>query len=573
MTEYRSIGENLSTVRRGRHGHPRRTALSVFLLLLGLITLGIPITSAQATGVSYYVAPTGSDSNPGTLGKPFKTVEKGLRTVRAGDTLLLRGGIYSERIRSVNMAPGSISAPITVRAYADERPVIRGLLWLRNTSYWDISGLTVEWSTASSKSEHMVKLTGGTGWNFSGNTLTGARSYAALLVTGGASDWKVTGNRITDTKSANNVNQDHLIYVNGTGFGVVERNVLLDSPNGRAVKIMDTPNGLLVRYNTMERNTGPSNVQLSGVVRNVVIERNVMTYSKDKRAAVTVHGYTGTNNVVRNNVVWRVAAATEQPAGLTDGGGNILADPTGFLGTYGAAAQVGTTGTPSPSPSASPSASPSPSPSPSALPITLRGTSSTTGLDSRVVVGRPAGTVSGDLIVVTLHVRGGSEVGSPHGWNEVLNTRLSTTARLVTYAKAASAAEPSSYAFEIAKQQTYVAVAAAYANVDGAAPFGATTAWSSQTPTKSGTVPSVTTKAAQTMLLVFGSTTTSTSISWPAGLGRVVDVASGAHSYRGTLSLAHVTQPSAGTTAATTYEAALSAYPVTHVVALTPSQR
>ncbi len=55
---------------------------------------GQTLTSAAASAV-YYVAPTGSDSNPGTLTAPFATVAEGLSVAQTGDTIYVRAGTYS----------------------------------------------------------------------------------------------------------------------------------------------------------------------------------------------------------------------------------------------------------------------------------------------------------------------------------------------------------------------------------------------------------------------------------------------------------------------------------------------
>jgi hypothetical protein len=46
-------------------------------------------------GAVYYVAPTGgSDSNPGTIGQPWATWQKGFDEAVAGDTVYFRGGVW-----------------------------------------------------------------------------------------------------------------------------------------------------------------------------------------------------------------------------------------------------------------------------------------------------------------------------------------------------------------------------------------------------------------------------------------------------------------------------------------------
>jgi hypothetical protein len=63
-------------------------------LLFGLV-VGLGLFAANhALAAEYYVATTGSDSNPGTQASPFATLTKGASTAGAGDTVYIRGGTY-----------------------------------------------------------------------------------------------------------------------------------------------------------------------------------------------------------------------------------------------------------------------------------------------------------------------------------------------------------------------------------------------------------------------------------------------------------------------------------------------
>ena len=59
-------------------------------LLVGLSLFA----TKNAVATEYYVATTGSDSNPGTQASPFATLQKGADTAVAGDTVWIRGGTY-----------------------------------------------------------------------------------------------------------------------------------------------------------------------------------------------------------------------------------------------------------------------------------------------------------------------------------------------------------------------------------------------------------------------------------------------------------------------------------------------
>ena len=72
----------------------------------------------------YFVSPDGADDNPGTLNRPFKTVQKCAEVVSVGETCWLREGIYRETITPV--ASGTPTESITFAAYKEETVTISG---------------------------------------------------------------------------------------------------------------------------------------------------------------------------------------------------------------------------------------------------------------------------------------------------------------------------------------------------------------------------------------------------------------------------------------------------------------
>lgn len=280
------------------------------------------------------VSPDGDDEATGAPGDPFETLDHALEQLGAGDELVVRGGEYRESVR-VEAGEGTREAPVRVRAAAGERPVVRGLLWLEEPTWWEVRGIDVRWDTRNDSELHMVKITGGDDWVLADAELADARGFAALLVGGEPRRFLLTGLHVHDTRSSNDTNQDHLVYLNcGTGGGVLERSLLVGSPNGRAVKVGpadsdgDPIAGVTIRYNTMVDNEGPSNVQLSGDTSDIVIERNIMDGAGEGRPSVTAFELEGSGNVVRDNVSWRSAGTLEVGQdGLEDGGGNTVLDP------------------------------------------------------------------------------------------------------------------------------------------------------------------------------------------------------------------------------------------------------
>ena len=82
--------------------------------------------SLSVSGATYYISPSGNDSNPGTLSQPFFTLNKAWSVVSAGDIVYMRGGTYSwgASVTTLNSKSGSSGNLIKISAYPNEQPVI-----------------------------------------------------------------------------------------------------------------------------------------------------------------------------------------------------------------------------------------------------------------------------------------------------------------------------------------------------------------------------------------------------------------------------------------------------------------
>ncbi|WP_315789598.1 choice-of-anchor Q domain-containing protein [Fischerella sp. JS2] len=78
-------------------------------------------SQSHNSGDVYYVSPNGSDDNPGTLDKPWKTVNHAVNEkspVKAGDTILVQPGTYTEII-TLGKSGDSKLGDITLKANGD----------------------------------------------------------------------------------------------------------------------------------------------------------------------------------------------------------------------------------------------------------------------------------------------------------------------------------------------------------------------------------------------------------------------------------------------------------------------
>ena len=89
--------------------------------------------------VTFFVSPKGSDSNPGTIKKPFASLAKARDEIRkmksigsglpiGGVTVYLRGGTYKmkEPLELTKADSGKYGAPVVYSAWKDEKPVFDG---------------------------------------------------------------------------------------------------------------------------------------------------------------------------------------------------------------------------------------------------------------------------------------------------------------------------------------------------------------------------------------------------------------------------------------------------------------
>lgn len=96
------------------------------MMKIDLAFLYCLLLAARLYAADFYVAPSGLDTNDGSLATPW-TLTKALShpaTVQPGDTIWLRGGTYTGTF--ISSLQGSPEAPIKMRQYAGERAVIDG---------------------------------------------------------------------------------------------------------------------------------------------------------------------------------------------------------------------------------------------------------------------------------------------------------------------------------------------------------------------------------------------------------------------------------------------------------------
>jgi|GEM_PF-394227 len=115
-------------------------------------------------GKVYYVSTAGSDEGDGTLASPWRTIQKAADTLVAGETVLVRGGVYEEFL-TIRSSGHASNGYITFQAYPGEKPVIDGtnlsiasgksaLVQIRNANYIVVEGFEIKGLASGSSSEY-----------------------------------------------------------------------------------------------------------------------------------------------------------------------------------------------------------------------------------------------------------------------------------------------------------------------------------------------------------------------------------------------------------------------------------
>jgi len=123
--------------------------MALFFIFIFSVNSEIPVTAASG---SYYVAPGGSDSNPGTEKKPWKTIQKAAESAAPGSTVYIKEGTYCERI-NIKVSGASAEEPVTFKNYNDGRVIIDGsrtspseqedMIHISNRSFIRLIGLEI----------------------------------------------------------------------------------------------------------------------------------------------------------------------------------------------------------------------------------------------------------------------------------------------------------------------------------------------------------------------------------------------------------------------------------------------
>jgi hypothetical protein len=181
----------MASLFRTRRALSSLLALTLFALFLG----GSAQSATAAPQATYYVSPSGNDSNPGTITAPFRTVQRArdvVRTVSSSMTgdiqVYLRSGNYPVT-STIEFGPGDSGTNghrVLYSAYPGETPVLNGGV---QVSGWTQHSGNI-WKAPLSRANKLRALyVNDKRASMASKTITSAGCYGTHTVTAGQAPW------------------------------------------------------------------------------------------------------------------------------------------------------------------------------------------------------------------------------------------------------------------------------------------------------------------------------------------------------------------------------------------------
>jgi parallel beta-helix repeat protein len=358
---------------RNRVAPNRAVALSIAILaslvapgafvasfVLAAILVSVPYLTlpgearAQSVECDRYAAQTGSDSNSGTYSAPYKTAEKLVRSLSAGQTGCLRGGTYTEGDNRVTVSKGGTSDTnrIVVQNYPGEKATIRaqvkvnlrasfvtfrssGGLWnlvldgtggpvtqkrsnrgryntdgspliQANNTEWIGLDITKRNRELSSSELYRTGVCVHIGEAVSGTRIEGSKIHGCGVMHDQEDDSYIPnyfgpGEDLDNRASGSPDN--HGMYVSNTSGTTYIRDNLIYDNGERGVQLYPDAHGVLIEDNVIDGNG--EGLVYNGRSSNNTVKRNIFSFANYDWNAYDAKALGGTGNKFENNCAWQ----------------------------------------------------------------------------------------------------------------------------------------------------------------------------------------------------------------------------------------------------------------------------
>jgi hypothetical protein len=275
-----------------------------------------------------FASTSGSDSGSGTVKRPYRTAQKLVDSLLAGQVGCLRAGTYLGNVTISHSGAGG--APITVTSYPGEQATVSGKLWITDgANFVTVASLNLDGRNSLGLPSPAVD---GDDVRFVNDDVTNYNTAICFdlgaAIYGRAYRTVIEDNRIHNCGSLPPTNLEHGIYTEHATRATIVDNVIYDNAD-RGVQLYPDAQASYVARNVIDGNgegvliAGGSEDYGPQASNDNVIEQNIITNSNQRSNVESYWGSSlvGQRNVVRDNCIW---------GGARDAVNHGLASQNGF---------------------------------------------------------------------------------------------------------------------------------------------------------------------------------------------------------------------------------------------------
>ena len=321
------------------------------LVLTGVLTL----FGQGASAATYYVATTGSDSNPGTQSAPFRHLTKAAATAtQPGDTVIIMDGTYdNEGVVAPNVVvilyySGTAGNPITFRAQNRGKAILDSMnsstttscdgasayFGLKSVSFIVIQGFVIQRGCDSGiltdGAAHDIIIRWNEIRNIANHTVIDQIGRNGIYLHAAEYNFIFDGNSFHDigrTDGQTLLHFDHGIYSQGQNMTIIN-NIFYNMNRGFSIQIADGASNWLVANNTFafgNANGEAGQIMFWNTNSNITVRNNI--FHNPNGSAMTRYAATISGSAFDHNLVYGVSTLISDVTGFTIGTNQIGVNP------------------------------------------------------------------------------------------------------------------------------------------------------------------------------------------------------------------------------------------------------
>jgi hypothetical protein len=312
--------------------------------------VAVSLFAPGGSAASYYVAAGGNDAGSGSSDAPFRTLARGVRAAIAGDTVVVRSGVYGHEAAAtggdddtgqhspvVLSNSGSPGAWITIKAdhkwgaVLDCEMICDAYIDLRNASYVAIQDFVItrgyKEGIHSNDAAHHIAIKGNRIEYIANRFSSTSYGLDGMYTNPRCHDFSIDGNVFHDIGRTNQNRLDHALYLRGFSMSVTN-NVFYDIPHGWPIQAADGLHDVLIANNTFAFGNGAGRdgqIMLWKTQSNLTIRNNIF-YGGRSYAIARYHS-TLSACAIDHNLVYGAARVVADSGGCRLDANQMGVDP------------------------------------------------------------------------------------------------------------------------------------------------------------------------------------------------------------------------------------------------------